>query len=351
MKTLFFSLCLIGLFCVSCGSRDDDFNDDGSVDECLNFGDSQLNLTIQESFTTLPAKVSVFFRVNGTDGTAVPGLQSSNFRIFERGRNDDCFNQISNAESSAAIAPNSQIFRNNTFLVLDLSNSVLQGSLEQLQQASISFINNVFPSQNDGSFSMGIYWFDGEDILHLLHPQTTDTDDLITAINSITTDISNDPSTDLFGAIIKSTTLAEETISSFENDGIFAAASVVIFTDGTDQAARFTEEEALQSVNNANENISFFTIGLGSEIDTENLGDIGVSGSVFASNSSELEMVFNEISDNVAGQANSFYFFEYCSPKRDGSGLNELVIQAFDDNRQGAIQTSFDATGFTSGCQ
>ena len=351
MKTLFLGLCFLGLFSVSCGSGDDDFNDDDSVDECLNFGESQLDLTIQESFTTLPARVSVFFRVNGTDGTAVPNLLSTNFRIFERGRNDDCFNQISNSESSAAIAPNSQIFRNSTFLVLDLSNSVLQGSLEQLQQASVSFINNVFPSQNDRSFSMGIYWFDGEDQLHLLQSQTTSTDALITAINSITTDISNDPSTDLFGAIIKSTALAEETINAFEDDGIFAAASVVLFTDGTDQAARFTEEEALASVNNADENISFFTIGLGGEIDTETLDDVGVNGSVFASNSSELETVFNQISSNVAGQANSFYFFEYCSPKRDGSGLNELVIQAFDDNRQGAIQTSFDATDFTSGCQ
>ena len=352
MRMRLFIFGLITTLCLtSCGSRDDEFTDDGSVDSCLNFGESQLTLSIQESFTTLPAKVSVFFKVNDNQGNAVSGLLSGNFRVFERGRNDDCFNEISNTESSAAISPNSQIFTNSTFLVLDLSNSVLQGSLEQLQQAAISFIDNVFLAQNSTSFTMGIYWFDGEDVLHLLQPQTSSVDALTTAVNGITTDISNDPSTDLFGAIIKSTDLAEQTITSFEDDGIFAAASIVIFTDGTDQAARFTEEEALDRVNNADENINFFTIGLGSEIDEETLADVGISGSVFASNATELEMAFNAVSADVAGQANSFYFFEYCSPKRDGSGMNDLVIQAFDSNRQGAIQTAFDATGFSSGCQ
>ena len=94
-----------------------------------------------------------------------------------------------------------------------------------------------------------------------------------------------------------------------------------------------------------------FTIGLGSEIDSVVLSDIGVTGSVVASDTNQLEQVFNEVSNNVAGQANSFYLFEYCSPKRDGSGVSKLVIQAFDQDRQGAIETSFDASGFTSGCQ
>ncbi len=61
-------------------------------------------------------------------------------------------------------------------------------------------------------------------------------------------------------------------------------------------------------------------------------------------------MVFNDISNGVAGQANSFYLFEYCSPKRDGSGENDLIIQVITGDRDGIVQTSFDATGFTGGC-
>lgn len=351
MKINVFYYVLV-LLCITtaCSTRDDDGNSTSGI-ECLNLGAQELNLTIEDAFTTLPSKVSVFFRVTDIDGQGVPGLNPSDFRIFEQGRNDTCFNEISSSESSAEISPNSQIFINNTILVLDLSNSVLSSSLQELKDASISFITNVVPAIPTNSFQMGIYWFDGENILHELQPPTSSAIVLEDAINGITTDISNDPSTDLYGAVIKSTQVAEDLITNAEAQDVFGAASIVIFTDGTDQAARFTEQEALAAVNNADENISFFTIGLGDEIDESTLSQIGTDGSVFATDSSELETVFNQVSNNVANQANSFYLFEYCSPKRDGSGVNNLVIQAISNTRTGVVETSFDATGFSSGCQ
>ncbi|MFT5891527.1 MAG: hypothetical protein ACI9Y7_001631 [Dokdonia sp.] len=347
---IFYFLAFLLFMTTACSTRDDDGNSTGGI-ECLNLGVQELNLTIEDAFTTLPSKVSVFFRVTDIDGQGVPGLNPSDFRIFEQGRNDACFNEISSSESSAEISPNSQIFINNTILVLDLSNSVLSSSLQELKDASISFITNVVPAIPTNSFQMGIYWFDGEDELHELQSPTSSATVLQDAINSITTDISNDPSTDLYGAVIKSTQVAEGLIANAEAQDVFGAASIVIFTDGTDQAARFTEQEALTAVNNASENISFFTIGLGDEIDESTLSLIGTAGSVFATDSSELETVFNQVSNNVANQANSFYLFEYCSPKRDGSGMNNLVIQAISNTRTGVVEASFDATGFSSGCQ
>jgi hypothetical protein len=198
---------------------------------------------------------------------------------------------------------------------------------------------------------MAIYWFDGEDELHLLNPLTSSKSELTTAIESITQDISNDPSTDLYGAVIKSTNLAENLLKESSDDDIIGAASVVIFTDGTDQASRYSEDAALEKVNNANKNISFFSIGLGAEIDAEVLSDIGKTFSVFAGNKEELETTFNDISFRVSEAANSFYLFEYCSPKRDGSGESNLAIQVKDGNRQGAVQTKFNAKGFTGGCE
>lgn len=356
--SLSFTLCLFLLF--SCSNADDDvqfdLNLDGlgkgqPVDECLNLGENELILSIQEQFTTLPGKVSILFKVSDASGNPVSGLEASQFTIYEQGRNDDCFNTISASESFARISPNSQVFRNNTLLVLDLSNSVLSNSLDELKQASVSFIENVMPSVSSPSFNMAIYWFDGEDTLHLLQPLTNSTADLVTAVNGITSDISNDPSTDLYGAVIKSTELAEELLTQGVQEDLISAASVVLFTDGTDQASRYTESAALDKVNKADPNVSFFTIGLGAEIDTQVLSDIGKTFSVFAGNKEELETTFNDISLRVSQQANSFYLFEYCSPKRDGSGVNNLAIQVRDNNLQGAVQTEFDATGFTSGCE
>lgn len=353
-------ILLISFLFFSCGNADDDVNFDinqrelgqgEEPDNCLGFEDNQLLLSIQDQFTTLPGKVSILFKVSDLQGNPISGLTADQFTIYEQGRNDDCFNTISSSESLARISPNSQVFNNNTLLVLDLSNSVLQGSLEELKTASTSFINNVIPTPETEAFKMAIYWFDGEDELHLLNDLTSSAAELTEAIDGITSDISNDPSTDLYGAVIKSADRAEDLIQENSQNSIIGAASIVLFTDGTDQASRFSEDAALRAVNEANRNISFFTIGLGAEIDAEVLAEIGKTASVFAGNKEELEATFNQISQRVAEQANSFYLFEYCTPKRDGSGENNLVIQLTNGGLQGAVQTEFDADGFTGGCE
>ncbi len=356
---LFFIL-LTTVFLVSCGNADDDVNfnlNTGAlgmgipVDDCLNLDQSNLILSIQEQFTTLPGKVSILFKVSDLQGNPVAGLQADQFTIYEQGRNDACFNTISASESFARISSNSQVFTSNTILVLDLSNSVLSNSLDELKSASVSFINNVMPLETDESFRMAIYWFDGEDRLHLLNPITSDRSELTRAVNTIDTDISDDPSTDLYGAVIKSTDIVTELLNASTEDDKIGAASVVIFTDGTDQASRFSESEAQQKVDEAAANISFFTIGLGSEIDERVLTNLGKTFSVFAGDKNDLENTFNDISLRITDSANSFYLFEYCSPKRDGSGENNLAIQVINANGQGAVQTSFDATGFEAGCE
>lgn len=359
LKTFGF-IFFLSLF-ISCGNADDDVDYNLNlgeglgkgipVDDCLGLEEGELVLSIQEEYTTLPGKVSIFFKVSDTDGNPVPGLTADQFTIYEQGRNDDCFNTISTSESFARISPNSQIFNNNTLLVLDLSNSVLDSSLEELKIASTSFVNNVMPASDQESFKMAIYWFDGEDELHLLNALTPSKFELIAAIDGITQDISSDPSTDLYGAVIKTTDIASNLIKDTTSGGNIGAASVVIFTDGTDQASRYTEDAALKKVNDANANISFFSIGLGSEIDTQVLQDIGKTFSVFAGNKDELESTFNDISEKVSERANSFYLFEYCSPKRDGSGENNLAIQVKTGSREGAVQTKFNANGFTGGCE
>ncbi len=357
----YFSALTFFLLLFSCSNSDNDVDlnldfGDGlgkgrPVDDCLNLGESDLVLSIQEQYTTLPGKVSILFKVSDTNGNPVPRLTADQFTIYEQGRNDECFNTISASESFARISPNSRIFNSNTLLVLDLSNSVLSNSLDELKTASVTFVNNVMPTTTEESYKMAIYWFDGENELHLLNDLTSSKQELVNAIDSITDDISDDPSTDLYGAVIKSTKIAENLLKDNIKNDVIGAASVVVFTDGTDQASRYTEKSALKEVSGANANISFFTIGLGAEIDTQVLSDIGKTYSVFAGNAEELENTFNDISLKISERANSFYLFEYCSPKRDGSGDNNLAIRVVDGNRQGAVQTKFSANGFTGGCE
>ncbi|MEJ2162332.1 MAG: VWA domain-containing protein [Robiginitalea sp.] len=357
-----FPFFVLGFFLLfSCGTSDDDvsFNPNlggelglgTQVDDCLGLGPDELILSIQDEFTTLPGKVSVFFRVSDEFSNPVAGLTADQFAIYEQGRNDECFNTISPSESKARISPNSQVFTNHTLLVLDLSNSVLSTSLSELKSAAASFVDNVMPELDSESFKMAIYWFDGQDMLHELQPLTPSRTNLLAAIEGIQVDISEDPSTDLYGAVIKSADIASALLDDSRKNNTIGAASVVLFTDGTDQASRYREADALGKVEEADSNISFFTIGLGAEIDSQILESIGKTFSVFAGDKEELEATFNQLSLKVSERANSYYLFEYCSPKRDGSGENNLAIQVIDGARQGAVQTRFDATGFTGGCQ
>lgn len=307
-----------------------------------------LTVTIQDAFVSQPAKVSVFFKVSKKNGAPVADLQDSDFVIYEKGRNDSKARKISADEAKRQISPNSRIFSYSTLLVLDLSGSVTNNKLSALQSASKEFIQQVLPEAGDTSRQLGIWWFDGEDELHTLVPMTSNKAQLLAAIDAIEPDLSQDRSTDLYGAVIKSTAKAEEILE--QRSDIISAASVVIFTDGTDQAARYTEASALNAVNKADKNLTFYTIGLGNEIDESVLKAIGKSSSAFAANTTDLLGKFTEIAQSVYNEAHSYYLFEYCSPKRDGSGTNELTIEAIYNNFKGSAKTTFDATGFTGGC-
>lgn len=323
-------------------------NDDNG---CPPFDANQLVVTSQDESTTLPGRVSVFFKVDDNTGRPIAQLDSSNFTIYEKGRNDECPRMISRTESRSRISPSSQVFNFNTMLVLDFSGSVITNSLDELKSAAKSFVENVMPAVQDDAYKMGIWWFDGENKLHQLVGFTADKNSLNTAIDGISSAISTDPSTDLYGAVIKASDLAKLTLDSVIAQGIIGAGSIVVFTDGTDQAARFTKTEAYGKVNALDERIAVFSIGLGDEIDQTVLTSIGKSGTIFAGNKTELEAKFVEIANLVWAEANSYYLFEYCSPKRDGSGINDLIIEVVSGNKKGYLKTTFDATGFTSGCQ
>ena len=312
-----------------------------------------LVLTIQDQYTTLPAKVSVFFKVETNQGEPVAGLTDNDFSIFEKGRNDEAERLISIDEAKRKISSRQQIFVYNTLLILDISGSVSNNYLEELKEASKKFIDAVMPNEQDNAIKIKIMWFDGDDDLHLLADLSSSKVDLKTAIDTqIVADMSNDNSTDLYGAVINSNVEINrllQTGTSTDAEGIIAG-SVVIFTDGTDQAARHTKAAALDVVKNIDERVSYYTIGLGGEIDVEVLMQIGKDAYAFAEDTDKLVRTFELIAAKVHNEANSYYLFEYCSPKRNGSGINELRIEAKYEDLVGSTKTTFDATGFEGGC-
>lgn len=348
MNKKFFFLSLLALLLLSFGCQDDD----QPFSDCFKEPNkTQLDLQVLEGPTvTDPSKISIFFKINDANGNPVGYLNQDNFVIYEKGLNDECHRVISQFEAERRISGREQIFNHTTLLVLDLSGSVLNQSLTQLQEAANAFINEIIADTTDTSKSMGIYWFDGEDVLHELVPVTGDRDMLTAGIGSIFPGMSNDNSTDLFGAVIKSADRAKAVLAQFQDQDITAATSVVLFTDGRDRANRYLRETAYDAVSTSPSDVSFFTLGLGDEINTIDLQTIGRNGSSLATDVNQLTAIFRQIAQQVANEANSYYFFEYCSPIRNGAN-NGLIIEAFEGNEVGYFEATFDATGFTGGCQ
>ena len=330
------------LFVVTACNKDDDMP--------VDITPPRLVIDIQQIYTAPPSKVSVFFRVEDQDGNPVSGLTADNFTILERGRNDETAKLISADEAERIIGDNEQVFDYKVMLLLDLSGSVINGDLGQLKAAAREFVIDVMQADESSSTRVGIWWFDGADILHPLIDFTNNPVALQQSIESINPGMSHDNSTDLFGAVMKASDLAAAEVQSSEIQGFQAAASIIVFTDGTDQAARYSKEEAYAKIDNAGEQINYYTIGLGNEIDTDVLKRVGANSSVFAEDPATLTAKFEEIAQLIYDETNSFYLFEYCTPKRDGSGVNDLIIKVAEDNRRGEKATMFDATGFESGC-
>ncbi|WP_207678288.1 VWA domain-containing protein [Desulfonema magnum] len=343
----------LSLLLISCSSSDDGSDGCDCKGDPISDKEGGLVLSFEDQDEKAPANVSLLFKVETKDGIPITDLRSDHFKIYE----DDDEKPISDAESKQAILPKPGKFKFHTLLLLDLSASVLESdSLKTLKEAAKKFADEIMPapnSENFGEIDMGIWYFDGADGIHRLAEFDEESDELISKIYSIDTKISNDPSTNLYGAIIKGIEKVEGMVGKRGNT--ITVGSVVVFTDGRDEADRKTREEALQTLYDTGKNVSVYTIGLGGDIDDETLAEFGRDGFVLADDISELVEKFEDIAERILKDVNSYYLLEYCSPKRKGS--HDLTISAEyyydseDKYLSGSLTTCFCASGFRGGCE
>lgn len=320
------------------------------INDCWQQSGNQIKFTVLSGpDVSLPSKISIFFKLDDKDGKPVANLTEANFNIYEEGLNDACPLVASQSEAQRKISEREQIFSYATLLVLDLSGSVVQEYLDDLKTSAIRFIRTITEERPSNEARIGIWWFDGGTDLHQLEGITTDTSLLISRINSISDDISTDNSTNLYGAVTQIVPIADAVLAAQQERETISGASVVLFTDGRDRANRVSRETALKAVSEADPSINYFAIGLGGEINAEDLRKIGRDGFFPTGNIGQLEQTFQEVAQTVNDEANSYYFFEYCSPIRNGAN-NRLILEAVHEGRKGFLDTTFDATGFSGGC-
>lgn len=355
-KTRLFCLIimtLLTLFIAGCSSGGDDddntlFSDNCDCDPSPVVDENGITLIFEKQDVEWPSNISVLLKAETIDGEPLPYLNASNFRVYEDGE------FISVFESERAIVPTPGDFAYYTLLLLDLSGSVLESnSLIDLKEAAKGFVESMMPPPNSDTFGtmlMAIQWFDGNAGLHSLVPFVKEKDDLISGIESISHDISSDTSTNLYGAVIQGMDIMNEHVGS--DDNVISVGSLVIFTDGTDRANRNSEKEAVNAVDNAEDEISVYTIGLGAEIDEDVLTKLITKedGFAYAEDYEDLVPKFKDIANEIKREANSHYMLEYCSPKRKGQHDLKIVVS---DEEYGScsMTTCFCADGFSGGCE
>lgn len=323
-----FSLMVLSV--VQCGKDED-------LSKCI-------DLDILQTTTATPANVSILFKVKDCAGKPIPYLDATDFELYENNK------LISEFEANRDIFPVATQFVYSTILYLDLSGSILASqNLEPLKNAALNFVESVMPAigaENYGAFRMGIKWFDGAAEMHTLVDMTANKDALKAAISGITSNISTDNSTNFYGAVLDGITDAQEFYNYYSSMQMLSTTSLVFFTDGTDQANRVTYAAASSKIDQNRENISYYTIGLGGEVDEGVLKNIGRDAAEFAANLTQLTSTFARMAQRIKDESNSYYLLKYCSPKRSGDNMLKITVKNF----SGSAEQKFSARNFTGGC-
>ncbi|MCK4311842.1 MAG: VWA domain-containing protein [Candidatus Cloacimonetes bacterium] len=277
--------------------------------------------------TELPAWVKIMFQVTTMDSIGINYLTTEDFEIEEDGE------PVPYGEAGMQIKKKGDLpYTLKTVLMLDNSNSVAE-DLPEVKNAAIEFVNNIEVQQE---ISLYVFSSDWE---NLSNGFTDDTSLLIDAINSITPGAG---STNLYGSLIEGLNSWEDIYSEDE----IIQGALIVFTDGTDTQGSSTLPEVL----NARGSKRLYTIGLGTEHDAnvilQQLANPS-SGFYYLDNVSELIESFNQIQEDMALFADSFYWLHYLSPKTEGTHTVTLSIENnINTGSDSYIEDNFNANGF-----
>jgi hypothetical protein len=306
----------------------------------LGTGCAGLQLTTIKATQNRPSNVAVYFKVQDGSGEPLGGLTADRFRIYE----DDQL--VSQYESKQTILNPEVAAVHYTLLLVDMSGSVTEsGTGDTLVQAVGTFTDRIEKQQK-----VGIYAFDGSPELTPIVPFTDQTGSAKAGVQQLATFKPKDPSTNLNGAVVRALDELDQALGKATQPLKFG--TLVVFTDGTDRANRVAAGDMEQHIHE--KPFDVFAIGLGAEIQPDQLANIGKNGTAMAADKNAIVKAFDEVGAKVEGRTKSYYLLSYCSPSRAGKHevRVEAVVKSAPDaaEQTGSLRSDFDATGFAPGC-
>ncbi len=328
-----------------------------------------VRLQSQNLQVDLPGRVTGFVQVVDQDGQPVDGLEGGDFQLFENGA------VVSEFESGQRTLSNPQNFRSFSHLLIDRSGSVGNNvaTAAAIREGAENYVRKLFGSERLNptgtppqwgpydparldSTAIRLSWFDGsQDIYPITGFDigfSSDPNLLIESIQHLFDEPPFNPSTNLYGAVMRGLDVLDDVDTLAIAEGIQnRTLTLVTFTDGTHRAGgNITLQQVgqrIQTVTGGRRKYSAFSIGVGSEIEPNVLSVIGPEGSRTSGSLEDIVERFDDATQLVAKLANSFYVISYRSPKT--SGTHQLVIATDRSRRQDDVALSFVADGFGAG--
>lgn len=297
-------------------------------------GSQGMRLSMIDASVQKPSNVAVYFTVETTDGEPVAGLEAESFRIYEDDR------LVSIHESKQTILSPEVAAAHYTLLLVDMSGSVVEsGDVPVIVDSATAFADRVGQYQE-----IAVYAFDGRPELDKMAGFAREPERVQRGIQKLAGFHTRDPSTNLNGAIVKALQVLDRQMSRARVPLRFG--TLVIFTDGSDRASRVDREALHKAIEDTGYDI--FVIGVGTEIDEEELELIGRSGTIMTKDRAEIAQAFEQAALRIEAFSRRYYLLGYCSPAR--AGVHVVRIEAEHDGKSGDLTYEFDAKGFKPRC-
>jgi hypothetical protein len=281
-----------------------------------------------------PSNVAVYFTVDTADGEPVPGLTANRFRIYEDG------DRVSEFESKQTILNPEVAAEHVLLLLVDMSGSVTEsGDVPAIVGAVDAFSQRVSELQR-----VAVYAFDGRTEIVKVSDFSSRGSTVAAGASRLDSFQSRDPSTNLNGAVVEGLQVLDQRLA--RADAPLRFGTLVVFTDGSDRASRVTRDQLAEALDQTEHEV--LVIGVGSEINSGELGSIGRSGVIITKNRAEIASAFEQAADRIEAASRRYYLLGYCSPAR--AGKHEVTIEATVDGKSGTLSYEFDATGFRPDC-
>lgn len=293
-----------------------------------------LQLTRVDAAHRKPSNVAVFFAVQDSDKQPVADLLSTDFKIYEDGK------LVSVDESRQTIVNPEVAAVHQTLLLVDMSASVTESD----QVAQIVAASDEFSRQIEKHQKVGVYAFDGSKEIYEIVPFSDSEERAAAGLAKLAEFHTRDPSTNLHGGVVEALEKLDAALARSTLPLRFG--TLVVFTDGTDRAARVPLQEMVDAIDASPHEI--YAIGVGNEIDDATLARIGRSGYIRVGDSAALKGAFAQIGDKIVAYTRRYYLLSYCSPAR--AGKHTVTIEAHARDTTGALTYEFDAKGFEPGC-